>query len=60
MIGDGNGLSQISAANLINGGALTLTQLKSIGLIKTQSADDFTTDSAAAATAIAIGEKNQE
>lgn len=59
MIGDGNGLSQISAANLINGGALTLTQLKSIGLIKTQSADDFTTDSAAAATAIAIGEKTK-
>jgi len=59
MIGDGNGLSQISAANLINGGALTLTQLKSIGLIKTQSDDDFTTDSAAAATAIAIGEKTK-
>lgn len=52
MIGDGNGLSQISAANPINGGALTLTQLKSIGLIKTQSDDDFTTDSAAAASAI--------
>ena len=59
MIGDGNGLSQISAANLSNGGVLTLTQLKSIGLIKTQSADDFTTDSAAAATAIAIGEKTK-
>jgi len=59
MIGDGNGLSQISAANQINGGQLTLTQIKSIGLIKTQSADDYTTDSAAAATAMAIGEKTK-
>lgn len=57
LIGDGNGLSQISAAALANGGNLTLTQLKSIGLVKTQSADDFTTDSAAGATAIATGYK---
>lgn len=57
MIGDGYGLSQISAATLANKGKLTLTQLKSIGLIKTQSADDFTTDSAAAGTAIATGKK---
>ncbi|TYP99299.1 alkaline phosphatase [Tenacibaculum adriaticum] len=57
LIGDGNGLSQISSAVLANNGELTLTQLKSIGFIKTQSADDFTTDSAAAGTAIATGEK---
>ena len=57
LIGDGNGLSQISSAALANKGALTLTQLKSIGLLKTQSADDFTTDSAAAGTALATGEK---
>jgi alkaline phosphatase len=57
MIGDGNGLAQISAAALANGGNLTLTQLKSIGLLRTQSADDFTTDSAAAATALATGKK---
>ena len=57
MIGDGTGLSQISAAVLANKGALTLTQLKSIGLVKTQAADDFTTDSAAGATAMATGEK---
>lgn len=57
LIGDGNGLAQISAATLANGGALSLTQLKSIGLLKTQSADDFTTDSAAAATALATGKK---
>jgi alkaline phosphatase len=57
LIGDGNGLSQISSAVLANGGSLTLTQLKSIGFIKTQSADDFTTDSAAAGTALAVGVK---
>ncbi len=57
MIGDGNGLTQISSAVLANNGALSLTQLKSIGFIKTQSADDFTTDSAGAGTAIATGQK---
>ncbi|MBR9853906.1 MAG: alkaline phosphatase [Algicola sp.] len=57
LIGDGNGLSQISAATLANGGELTLTQLKSIGFLKTSSTDDFTTDSAAAGTALATGTK---
>ncbi|MBW2962090.1 alkaline phosphatase [Mesonia aestuariivivens] len=57
LIGDGNGLSQISASTLANGGELSLTQLKHVGLIKTSSADDFTTDSAAAGTALATGEK---
>lgn len=57
LIGDGNGLSQISSSTLANGGELTLTQLKSIGLLKTQSSDDFTTDSAAAGTALATGAK---
>src|SRR5690606_4757111 len=57
LIGDGNGLNHISSATLANGGALTLTQLKSIGFLKTTSADDFTTDSAAAGTALATGSK---
>lgn len=57
MIGDGNGLTQISAAVLANKGETTLTQLKSIGFLKTQSADDFTTDSAGAGTALATGKK---
>lgn len=57
LIGDGNGLTQISSSVLANGGQLTLTQLKSIGFLKTQSADDFTTDSAAAGTALATGSK---
>ncbi|WP_303317058.1 alkaline phosphatase [Flavivirga abyssicola] len=57
LIGDGNGLAQISSAVLANNGKLSLTQLKSIGLIKTQSADDFITDSAAGGTAFATGVK---
>lgn len=57
MIGDGNGLAQISSAQYANGNELTLTKLKKIGLVKTQAADDFTTDSAAGATAYATGQK---
>jgi len=57
MIGDGNGLAQISSGLFSNGNELNLTQLKNMGLIKTQAADDFTTDSAAGATAYATGEK---
>ncbi len=57
MIGDGNGLAQISATALANKGSLSLTQLKRIGFLKTQSADDFTTDSAGAGTALATGKK---
>lgn len=59
MIGDGNGLSQISSSVLANKGELTLTQLKNIGLIKTTAADNFTTDSAAGATAFATGKKTK-
>ncbi|MGY5355220.1 alkaline phosphatase [Wenyingzhuangia sp. IMCC45467] len=58
MIGDGNGLSQISSATLANNKELTLTQIKNIGFIKTQSTDDFTTDSAAGGTAFATGKKS--
>ncbi|MEB2784449.1 alkaline phosphatase [Algoriphagus persicinus] len=57
MIGDGNGLAQISSALVANDNQLNLTQLKNIGLVKTQAADDFTTDSAAGATAFATGKK---
>lgn len=57
MIGDGNGLAQISATALANGGSLSLTQIRNIGFLKTQSGDDFTTDSAGGATAMATGEK---
>ncbi|HSF53626.1 MAG TPA: alkaline phosphatase [Algoriphagus sp.] len=57
LIGDGNGLAQISAGLFANGGDLNLAQLKNMGLIKTQASDDFTTDSAAGATAYATGKK---
>ena len=57
MIGDGNGLSQISSAVFANRGELTLTQLKNIGLVKTSSFDDLVTDSAAGGTAMATGTK---
>ena len=57
LIGDGNGLAQISATALANGGNLSLTQLRNIGFLKTQSGDDFTTDSAGAGTALATGQK---
>lgn len=57
LIGDGNGLAQLSAGLFSHKNELNLTQLKNIGLIKTQAADDFTTDSAAGATAFATGSK---
>ena len=57
LIGDGNGLAQISATALVNKGELSLTQLRNIGILKTQSSDDFTTDSAGGATAMATGQK---
>ncbi|MBB4078986.1 alkaline phosphatase [Lewinella aquimaris] len=57
MIGDGNGLAQISAARMANGGELSLTSLKHIGLVSTAAADDPVTDSAAAGTAMATGVK---
>ena len=57
LIGDGNGLAQLSTGLFSHKNELNLTQLKNIGLIKTQAADDFTTDSAAGATAFATGSK---
>lgn len=57
MIGDGNGLAQISSAMIANHGALTLNGIKNIGLVKTNSADNLITDSAAGATAMATGLK---
>ncbi len=56
LIGDGMGLAQISAASVMNGG-LFLELFSIIGLVKTSSADDYITDSAAGATAYSTGEK---
>lgn len=57
LIGDGMGLSQISAASFIYNG-LNLELFENIGLVKTSSADDYITDSAAGATAYSTGEKS--
>ncbi|MFZ4545342.1 MAG: alkaline phosphatase [Saprospiraceae bacterium] len=56
LIGDGMGLSQISAGLYTNSNALNLEQFKVIGLHKPYPADkDLITDSAAGATAFSCG-----
>ena len=57
MIGDGTGMSQITSGFYANGGELTVLNLKHFGWVTTQSADSFTTDSAASGTAYATGQK---
>ncbi len=57
MIGDGMGLTQITAGMYINGNKLNLEEFKCIGLHKSYASDDLITDSAAGATAFASGIK---
>lgn len=57
MIGDGMGLAHLSTGMFANGGELTITNLRTCGWVRTQSASDFTTDSAASGTAYATGIK---
>ena len=61
MVPDGMGLSNVTAARIFkngpNGGPLNLETLPHIGYQRTHSADSVTTDSAAAASAWASGEK---
>lgn len=57
MIGDGMGLEQISAAWVCNGGKLNLDNFTCIGLQRTYSANKLVTDSAAAGSALATGQK---
>ena len=57
MIGDGMGLSQITAGMIANNNKLHLEDFSYIGLIKTQSFDNLITDSAAGATAFSAGKK---
>lgn len=57
MIGDGMGLTQISAALYSNGNKLNLEQFTYTGLHKSYAANDLITDSAAGATAFASGIK---
>ncbi len=60
LIGDGMGIGEVSSASmLLHGGpgGLSLETAPVTGLMRTWSADDLTTDSAAAATAMATGFK---
>jgi alkaline phosphatase len=57
MVGDGMGISQITAAMYQNGNRLNLEQFTTVGIHKTYSADDLVTDSAAGATAFSCGRK---
>ena len=59
LIGDGMGNGAVNAAMYANGGELTMTNLKTMGYVRTQSADNFTTDSAASGTAYATGQKTR-
>lgn len=57
MIGDGMGLSQITAAMYMNENYLHLERCSNVGLLKTHAADNIITDSAASATAYSCGQK---
>ena len=57
LIGDGMGVTQVFSGITANGGALNLMNMKSIGFSKTQSANNYITDSAAGGTALACGVK---
>ncbi|MCS6979933.1 MAG: alkaline phosphatase [Flavobacteriales bacterium] len=57
MIGDGMGLAQITAGMYANGNQIAFEKFPVVGLVKTASASDLITDSAAGATAYACGQK---
>ncbi len=55
LIGDGMGVSQVFSGITANKGRLFLENCKHIGFSKTQSADNYITDSAAGGTALSAG-----
>lgn len=57
IIGDGTGLAQWYSGYTANHARLNVFNMRSIGLSKTSSYDNFITDSAPGATALASGEK---
>ncbi|HKJ43867.1 MAG TPA: alkaline phosphatase [Sunxiuqinia sp.] len=57
MIGDGMGTAQIFAGLTANHGQLFLQNFKAVGFSRTQSADNYITDSAAGGTALSSGYK---
>jgi len=59
LIGDGMGLPDVYAAMTVSDTPLNIERCKNIGLQKTYSADNYITDSGAAGTALATGEKTK-
>ncbi len=57
LVGDGMGVDHIFSGLTANKGNLNLENFKCIGFSKTQSADNYVTDSAAGGTAFACGKK---
>lgn len=58
-IGDGMGLAQLCAASGSVADALNIERCSHVGLMKTQSLDNYITDSAAGATAFSTGHKTR-
>ncbi|NMM50103.1 alkaline phosphatase [Marinigracilibium pacificum] len=57
LIGDGTGPAQVYSGKTANKGNIFLDNFPVIGKSKTNSSDDYVTDSAAGATALSVGEK---
>ncbi len=57
LIGDGMGVAHLHAAMTVTPDALNIEKLPHVGLIKTNSSDNYITDSAAGGTAISSGVK---
>ncbi|MCW3466907.1 alkaline phosphatase [Chitinophaga nivalis] len=57
MIGDGTGLAQMFAGYTANKGDLNIFRMRQLGLSKTQSSDNYHTDSAAGGSAMGTGTK---
>lgn len=57
LIGDGMGLAQIKAGLSANYGALSITNIRNVGLSRTEASNSDNTDSAAGATALSTGKK---
>ncbi len=57
MVGDGMGLTQITAGMIGNNNKLNLEEFRFIGLSKTSASNNLITDSAAGATAFSTGKK---
>src|SRR5690606_39851204 len=57
LIGDGMGVAQVYSALTATQGQLNLVHMKNVGFSQTQSADNYTTDSAAGGTALATGQR---